>query len=290
MGIGYQRTDRKVIDYKLWYLEDVPYALRGPRSWTGSEPYFTFAGAAQTFGRFAQVPYPELVSGWVQRDHINFGFAGAGPEFFLKNTKLIDWINKSALCFLQVMSGRSVSTKLLTAVGKGGILKFNYGALKEKSMVALTAYEALIEAYPKEQVIEQVAEARANWLNAYENLLSAIQVPIVLVRVSSAPPPKSDDFSSAHKLLGLFPQLINKEWMARLASRVSRFVDCTFESETPRILLNYTTRRPEDVFSIDQFPNHPHWARCYNSYYPSPSMHMFVADEITRAMGDYLIK
>jgi hypothetical protein len=287
MGIGYQRTDRKVIDYKLWYLEDIPFALRGPRHWTGSGPYFTFIGAAQTFGRFAPTPYPQRLCSWTQKEHINFGFAGAGPEFFLKNKSIIERVNQSAGCFLQVMSGRSVSTKLLTALGNGGTLKFNYGALEGKIMLAVAAYEELIKAYPKEQVIEQIAEARTRWLSCYENLLGEIRVPTVLVRISSAPPLKFDDFSNSNRLLGPFPQLVNEECVARLVSKVSRFVDCVFESEVPQLLLNYTTRRPEDVFSKQESPNRPEWSRCYNTYYPSPSMHMFVADRIRRAMDEF---
>jgi hypothetical protein len=284
MGIGYQRTDRNVLDYKLWYLKDIPFALRGPRRWTGSRPYFVFVGAAQTFGRFAQNPYPELVSSWMGMEHINFGFAGAGPELFLRHKPLLEQINQSSICFLQVMSGRSVSTKLLTAVGNGGSLQFNQGPLAGKTMVAHDAYHELLKSYPREQVVEQVNEARIQWVKAYEQLIAEIRVPIVLVRISSAPPPKSDDFSSAHKLLGPFPQLIGEQQLGRLASAVSRLIDCVLPSESPQLLLNRTTQRPEEVFSAADFPTWPQWSRCYNAYYPTPRMHMFIADKIRVAM------
>lgn len=288
MGIGYQRTDRKIIDYKLWYLENIPSAIRGPRRWTGSKPYFTFLGAAQTFGRFVTTPYPELLSGWAQNEYLNFGFAGAGPEFFLKNKSIIKLVNESKLCFLQIMSGRSVSTKLLSVVGKGGTLKFNSGTLEGQSMLALNAYRELIKAYTTEEVIEQVAETRRQWINAYERLLEAIIVPVVLVRISSAPLSQFDDFSNANKLFGTFPQLINEECIRHLIPHAVLTIDCVYLSEAPQILLNYTTRQPEEVFSADVFPDRPEWSRCYNSYYPSPSMHMFVADKIRQEAEAYM--
>ncbi len=34
--------------------------------------YITFVGAAQTFGRFAETPFPEIVSPWLRVNHLVF--------------------------------------------------------------------------------------------------------------------------------------------------------------------------------------------------------------------------
>src|SRR4029077_45264 len=119
-----QFSDRRSIDYELWYTLGLKMALRGPRTtFDLNQTHWTFVGAAQTFGRFVEKPFPSLVSSYFRKPHLNLGFAGAGPEFFVNSPTLIDKINGSELCFLQIMSGRSVSTSLLKTVGFGGVLE-----------------------------------------------------------------------------------------------------------------------------------------------------------------------
>src|SRR4051812_38859842 len=104
----YQDRDHEVIDYRLYELRGTRYRIRGPRP-VSFEPgeYFTSVGAAQTFGCFCEEPYPVLLGEGLGLSPLNFGFAGAGPRYFLSQLSLLDYIDSGRFAVVQVMSGRS---------------------------------------------------------------------------------------------------------------------------------------------------------------------------------------
>ena len=278
MGIGYQFTDRSAIDYDLWYLDGLKMPLRGPRTlFDIKEKFWVFVGAAQTFGRFTPRPFPMLVSAWFSVAHLNFGFAGAGPEYFVRKSPLLEKINASERCFLQVMSGRSTSTQLLKAVGFGGVLEFTRGPLEGKRYLAADAYRKLLTHYGRDSVEQQVQEARQNWVLAYEKLLNMIRVPVVCVWIDL----QEDTDQPAHdSLLGGFPHLITADEL-RLFERAGIDVVAVALREPARqLLVDFTTRRPVEIFDRAQFPTRPEWSRAINTYYPTPEMHERIAREV----------
>jgi hypothetical protein len=278
MGIGYQFTDRSTIDYELWYLEGLKMPLRGPRTvFNLKQKYWAFAGAAQTFGRFTPIPFPMLISNWFSVPHLNFGFAGAGPEYFVRQASVIEKINASERCFLQVMSGRSTSTGLLKAIGFGGVLQFTRGALQGQRFLAADAYRKLLTHYGRDSLDQQVQEARQTWVLAYEELLSRIRVPVVCVWINLE---EDDGQSTQNSVLGGFPHLITAEELSIFDKTGVDVVPIHLRESPRQLLLDFTTRRPVEVFDAAQFPTRPAWSRAINTYYPTPNMHEVIGREV----------
>jgi len=281
VGLGYQFTDRRSFDYELWYLEGSTIALRGPRAiFDNTLDYWTFLGAAQTFGRFTDNPFPALVSTQFGKAHLNLGFGGAGPEYFLKHSHLLEKINKSSVCFLQMMSGRSTSTSLLKAVGHGGMLKFIHGPLEDKRFIAAEAYQKLLSVYGREAAEQQIAEARESWVAGYTKLIKAITVPIVGVWMSYRGHSYTASFENANVLLGEFPQLITQAELEAIESLGVEIGGRPFNGPKEQLLLDYTTRKPAQVYDQDHFASRADWSRSYNTYYPTPEMHVAIANDI----------
>ena len=282
MGVGYQFSDRRAVDYELWSIDGSPLMFRGPRKLSDdSIDSWVFLGGAQTFGRFVQRPFPALISGRFEKDHLNLGFAGAGPEFFLKRNELLPLINRSSLCFLQIMSGRSVSTTLLQALGVGGVLRFKRGPLRGEKFVAATAYEKLLTEYGESALADQICEARENWIRAYQRLVQSIGVPIIGLWISTRAYEYSYSPRDAVAALGPYPQLVTQVEIQELQKLGLPVIGQPFAGPTSEIVADYTTGEPTCAFPADRYPNHPDWARCRNTYYPTQGMHDFVAEFIS---------
>jgi hypothetical protein len=279
MGIGYQLQDRNVFDYNLWVLPDVVEPLRGPRRWSGRETFLTFLGAAQTFGRFVGRPFPEAISQTLGIEHINFGSAGVGPEFYLTKENILKYVNRSAICIVQVMSGRSVSTSLMEAINGGGMLRFREGARAGENEMAADAYRILAREYGSEAVERQVSEARERWVACYRSLFDMIEVPIILVWMSTRPITSTGDMGPNGNL-GEFPQLIGANELAALQRDNLTVVDALLTKPTYVRLINHNNNNPEFGFSKEAFPGHPAWARDINTYYYVQRQH----DETTSAL------
>lgn len=73
MSEHYADTDCEVVDYEIFCLDPKvlhrqsgkSLAIRGPKpNNLDKNNYFVCIGAAQTFGRFCQKPYPNLLVKW----------------------------------------------------------------------------------------------------------------------------------------------------------------------------------------------------------------------------------
>jgi hypothetical protein len=281
MGIGYQFSDRRSFDYELWYSNDLRMALRGPQTiFDSAAQFWSFVGAAQTFGRFAEKPFPALLSSSQRKPHLNLGFAGAGPGFFANSLPFIDKINQSEVCFLQVMSGRSISTRFLRAVGFGGVLEFLDGPLKGQRFLAAEAYRKLLENYGEQAVADQIHAAKANWVDAYRALIKTIRVPIVGVWISSRDRNSDPGAKSAREILGDFPHLITPTELRVFEQSGVPVIGEMLTQKSEQLLEDFTTRRPVDIYNVKQFAARPNWSRTFNTYYPTPEMHVAIASDV----------
>ncbi len=285
MGIGYQETDRAVIDYELYDLADVHSNLRGPdpSRWNGNE-FIVCAGAAQTFGRFAPRPFPTQLAETLRAPVYNLGFAGGGPFYFLKNQRLLEFMNRAGTCVLQVMSGRSVSNSVFEVTGMGGTVVSRGRRGVERPRLAQDAYRSLLQECDESRVREIVAETRQNWVNEMIELLDKISCPTVLLWFSTRSPEYETSYRDVGRLFGQFPQLVNSEMMAQVARHADRYVQAITDRGLPHLLRNKTTGQPETVFSKERFPNRPDDLRDKNNYYPSQEMH----DDAAKALASVL--
>ena len=78
-------------------------------------------GAAQTFGRFVERPFPTLLAERLGLPALNLGAGGAGPRHF-DRPEYLDALNRAEAVVLQVLSGRSASCSLFDNSATGRIV------------------------------------------------------------------------------------------------------------------------------------------------------------------------
>lgn len=263
---GYQRRDRHIIDYDLFKVSPRLW-VRGPRpplEERGS--YFVCIGAAQTFGRFCERPYPTILAEELDLPVLNLSAAGAGPLYFLRRPQLYRYMNRARLAIVQVMSGRSEQNSRFDSPGTGFLTRRSDG----KKIAAEPAYRELLETNSEEVVREVIAETRANWLANFRDLFAKIQIPTVLLWFSRREPAYSEDYSDVRKLFGSYPQLVNGPMVAQLRPHVDDYVVCVSSRGIPQPLFDRESGEPTTVIGPAQLGSK---VLTHNTYYPSPEMH-----------------
>jgi hypothetical protein len=286
MGIGYQQKDLEIVDYQLYPLKskttDRVFILRGPQLETlEKNQYFACVGAAYTFGRFCQNPYPTILQQRLGLSVLNLGFAGAGPYFFLKNKPLINYVNEAKFAIILVMSGRSESNSLFDS---GGLEMYTRRADGQK-IAAQLAYEDLLANYSLNEVKKIVEETRQNWLDNHQKLLSAITVPKILLWFSFRQPEYQEKYKTVHSLFSHFPQLVNREMLEEIKAHSDDYVECISTSGSPQLLLNRFTGKPSSVTGRTDLGGK---VMSHNVYYASPEMHIEAADVLESVCRKYL--
>ena len=264
MSVGYQKRDEEVVDYQLYKIEGLPRPLRGPRPETLPKGgYFSCIGAAQTFGRYCEQPYPALVGTQINLPRINFGVAGAGPSFFSRYDIILEQVNAGAFAIVQVMSGRSVSNHLFKSKGIEMLNRRSDGV----DLGAKLLYDELIESGDTLAINKVLHETRRNWVEEYISLLESIRVPTILLWLSVRKPHYCSKFGNGKEFLGPYPQLVNQEMVDLIKPFANHYVECVSSRGLPQKLISRDTGKVATV--TRRFGNTD---RASNTYYPSPQM------------------
>jgi hypothetical protein len=274
MAAEYQEPDWRVADYAPFCLDEKiidpttkrPLNIRGPKpARLDRGGYFVCLGAAQTFGRFCQRPFPTILAERLAMPVLNISHGGAGPAFYCKNNeRLLDYLNGACFVVVQVMSGRSDSNSMFESEGVGHFRR----RLDGSYIGCDEAFRETIRTQPRSVLARVVEETRRSWCGSYARLLSGISVPKVLLWFATRPPAYKQGWGDLSQLYGEFPQLVNPEMVSDVRSRCERYVECVTKRGLPQTLLDrFTGKRTAvtDPWTSGQ------WKK--NWYYPSTQMH-----------------
>jgi hypothetical protein len=258
----YQGRDRHILDYKLFQLSGL--WVRGPKPPLDPGKFFVCIGAAQTFGRFCERPYPTILSESLDLPVLNLSAPGAGPLFFLQRPQTLVHVNRARFAIVQVMSGRSEKNSRFDSSGNGLV------TLSDGSTVAAgPAYRDLVETSSEELVQKVVAETRLNWVGHFGDLLAKIEVPTILFWFSRRSPAYQEDYSDVQKLFGDYPQLVNVAMVAQVRAQAHDYVECVTSRGLPQPLFDRLGRPTTVVGPALQGSR----VLTHNTYYPAPEMH-----------------
>ena len=265
--MSYQKKDPHM-DYKCYVLKNDKRPLRGPRPST--EKFLVALGAGQTFGRWCDKSYPELLGEKVGIDVYNISDGGAGPDDnWIKN--YFDVINSSEMCIVQVMSGRCQSIPSRGVYDRGSHYVEGGRVLTRKNwknffveggeeIWSEVYWKRLHERLTAGEYVDRVNEVLDLYVDSYKRLLSRIRVPTILLYIGHRKP-LNEDLSDMHSCLGTFPHFITKSTINKL----KKLTDCYVE----HIHGNVDKSKLKNGHHSD------------TSYYPSQDIYEKVASKLT---------
>ncbi len=289
----YGVLDGHITDYHLYKCPRTNLTFRGPRPASMAQGrYFTCLGAAQTFGRFCDHPYPTLLEQRLGLAALNLSHPGAGASFFLRHQSLLEDINRSRFVIVQIMSARSEGNSEYESRGSERLLRKRDGAIVrgDDAFANLLGEEALIQ-LPRggtryfflpivtDRIRRIVRETRQNCIDSHLALLDRITVPKILFWMSARTPDYRDRYYTVHHLLNGYPQLVNRQMVTAIRSGADGYVESVSNRGLPQQLYDRETGAPTTMpLSADR----PHGAqkKTLNTYYPSPDMHRDAADRL----------
>ncbi len=288
MAEGYTNQDWKVVDYQMYCLDpeiidrqtNTQLLFRGPKPQKLEEGnYFVSIGAAQTFGRFCEEPYPTLLQKRLGIQTLNLGRGGAGPSFFSKdNDKLLKYINNARFAIIQILSGRSESNSLFNSKGLGFYTRVSDGT----PIGCDDAFRELLKHHDKNYIKTIIAETRNNWVDNYRKFLEEITPPKILFWFSTRKPHYKEKYKDIDTLFGEFPQLVNAHMISQIRKFGDEYVECVSRKGIPHSLINRFTGKPITI----EDP----WGGVWNKnwYYPSPEMHVDAANTLEKVCKRHL--
>jgi hypothetical protein len=283
----YQKRDWEVVDYQGYILKNTGgKAVRGPEPKTLEKgQYFVCVGAAQTLGCYCEKPYPTLLQEKLNLPVLNLGMAGAGPLCFLEEQPFLDYINRAKFAIVQVMSGRSENNSFFDSQGREYLTRLSDGV----KLGADLAYTELLKQYDLNYVKTIIAETRHNWVQNFQKLLQAIQVPKILFWFSTREPYYQEKYSNVHTLFNKYPQLVNHKMINEIKKYSDQYVECISKRGMPQLLISRFTNKPTYIDPSREDLRHLYGkSHLFNNYYPSPEMQIDAAKALEKVCQKYL--
>lgn len=268
--MSYQKPDRAFLNYRVYRWGRLNQIFRGPQP-DLSQPYIACIGAAQTFGRYAPRPFPALLASSLDIQTVNFGTGGAGPGFFLRDTKVMEALHDAKLVVVQAMSARSISNRLYKVnARRNARLKAISTALQDLfPTVDLGNFTFThnmlnkVAANNPDCFAEVEAELKAAWVGRTRQLLQTIQAPTVFFWFSERSPEDDKKHREENAMLK-FPHFVDRDMVSAVQDYATGYVECISDAGMPQPLL-------VDGSPVLHAPNGEPVME--NRYYPSPEMH-----------------
>ena len=267
MSEHYQTLDAPHFDYRLVRVPGIePHTFRGPLP-DLSQPYFACIGGAQTFGRFCAKPFTELLAHRLGMPCLNLGLGGAGPRF-AREPAVLHHLAAARFVIVQMFSGRSASNSRFD--NSGGR---NYGRVVGSN--AWQRFEQFLRelmALGDHRLLQRtVRETRDDYAFDMLALAGALPPPKVLLWLSRRTPEYDVDWTHVHRVMGAYPQLIDRETTDRIRPGFDAYVECALGTGLPQPL--WPADAPIDGTALVD-------GRLQNDYYPSPAMHAAAAERL----------
>jgi hypothetical protein len=162
--------------------------FRGPKP-DLRNPYFTFIGGSEPFGKFVLEPYPKLVEKRIGQTCVNLGTPGAGPGFFLKDPVVLETCSRSERCFIQVMDVAPLSNRMYEVYPRrnmrlrcvSGFLRSLYPQVDFSGFRYVSSMIRKLQEVDPEAYKVVLAEQRSAWLARMLELLQDIEAAKTLL-------------------------------------------------------------------------------------------------------------
>jgi hypothetical protein len=279
----YQKADHEIVDYGCQPLENIPYLVRGPLPPSLDKGRFIVcAGAAQTFGRYVEKPYPSLLQERLAVPVLNLSRGGVGAvQYRCLSESYLPYLNRAKFVVVQVVTGRNEPNSLFD-LARGGpyhLVRRSDGKPGEARFL----YTDLLASGNRKLIERVLEETRLSWIDNFTFFLKQIRVPKILFWFSKREPRYEVSFKNVDKFFGKYPQLVTDKWVAPLLPHVDEYVKCITKSGSPQPLVSRFDGQPVTITGLLK-------KKSENNYYPSPEMHQDAADALYATCLKYLQK
>lgn len=278
MSNFYIDADRPFLDYEAFGLPGVSGLWRGPAPATDLTPgtYAVALGASQTFGRFVEKPFPQLLAERIGMPVLNLGIGGAGA-FSFRRRDLGPLISGAKFCIVQAMSARSVPTFYFDPFSGENVFGLDKSRMGPAAFAETVLRHVLAQDDPA--LARRVMHTlRRGWTAEYYWLARRIKSPKILLWFAEREIDYEAGTASLESWIGRFPHGVDNGTWQSVQPHYQYAVEVISSRGRPHVLMRAGKPVELDMGNGRKVPE--------NRYYPSPAMHEDAAVALEGICGD----
>ena len=235
--MAYERADASPLSYNQCRYGQSKLLFRGPRR-SLKKKYMSFIGGSETYGKFVEHPFVEMIEDSVGIPCANFSAVNAGIDAFVHDPSLLGLCSKSQVTIIQAMGAQNMSNRYYMVHARrndrflkaSALLKSIYREI-DFSEFSFTRHmlTALKTASPQRFAAIEM-ELRTAWVARMELMLRQIDGRCILLWLREGQPGLSSSVN-----LGPEPLFLDGSLVGRLSELVSEIVEVDISGERGKL-------------------------------------------------------
>ncbi|MEM7056591.1 MAG: DUF6473 family protein [Pseudomonadota bacterium] len=277
------QIDEPMFDYKMYRFGRSRQVFRGPQPQLRGK-YVSFIGASNTFGRFNDDPFPNLLSENLGVQTLNLGTDGAGPGFFLGDPEVLSAASAAEVCVVQVMCASAISNRMFSVRPRrnmrlhavSDLLVGIYPEVEFERFSFVHAMLKHLQSLDQSRFKLVINEMKNGWIGRMQTLLNTIETKTVLFWFSRRDPEQSSAEAGSPEN---YPHFIDRSMIDAVKQIADGYVECTTSVGLPQDL---TIDGKTVLFRPSGEPI------SQNHEFPSPEMHASAAEALAPELKQLL--
>ncbi|WP_424944413.1 DUF6473 family protein [Aliiroseovarius crassostreae] len=202
--------------------------FRGPQRDLEGD-YIAVMGGSETYGKFVQHPYPELMEGLLRKQVVNFGCMNAGVDVFANEQTLLDAANAASMSVFQIPGALNLSNRFYAVhprrndrfLRASNMLKTIYREVDFTEFNFTRHMLQTLQELSAERFSMVELELKEAWVGRMKSLVSKIKSPLVLLWLSE----RAIKDRCPKGILGADPALVDEEMINEIRPFVRDVVE-----------------------------------------------------------------
>jgi hypothetical protein len=197
--------------------------FRGPCA-ALDQPYCAVIGGSETYGKFVERPYPDLLQDMIEFPVVNLGCMNAGTDVFALDETVMDICANAEITVIQLMGAQNMSNRYYSVhprrndrfLNASGLLHAIYRDV-DFTDFHFTGHllNTLVQISPKKFALVR-EELKETWVGQMQKILDRIDGPVVLLWMADHGPGETSGRATTQS----DPTFVDRDMIDRLTGRV----------------------------------------------------------------------
>ncbi len=231
--MSYEKMGGGELDYEPCQYRESRLVFRGPPKEL-DEAYVAFIGGTETYGKFIQKPFVNLVEEVIGTNCVNLGYMNAGIDAFLAEPAALEIARLSQVTVVQIMGAQNMSNRYYRVhprrndrfIGASNMMKMVFNDIDFSEFHFTRHMLGTLCARAPDRYTMVRDELRMAWSARMKLLINTIGGKVVLLWVSDHPPETAMGPSG----LGPDPLFVDRLMLEELRPLVADIVEVQFST------------------------------------------------------------
>lgn len=224
--MAYAYPGAGALDYSLCHYEGSRILFRGPMR-SLERPYVAILGGTESYGKFVERPFAELLEDRLGLNVVNLACVNAGIDVYLAEEKVTRIAARAEAVVVQVTGAQNISNRFYAVhprrndrfLGATPLLRSIYRQVDFTEFSFTRHMLGVLQQTSREKFALIAAELRQAWVQRMRLLIDRLPPQRILLWMAEAPPPMEP-------VLDLYrePLLVDAQMIAALEPLVTHFV------------------------------------------------------------------